>query len=91
MRRCFLFVLSLLWICVLETTVAEPLQHAPVSGETTEILITFAGDCTLGSEERTRFSEASFDSHIARYGMAYPFAKLAPLFSTDGLPMYSRK
>lgn len=85
MRRCFLFVLSLLWICVLETTVAEPLQHAPVSGETTEILITFAGDCTLGSEERTRFSEASFDSHIARYGMAYPFAKLAPLFSTDDL------
>ncbi len=51
----------------------------------TEIVVTFAGDCTLGSEERTRSSPASFDSHIARFGASWPFGGVAPVFFADDL------
>ena len=47
------------------------------------VLITFAGDCTLGSEEETRPYTDSFDSVVAREGYEYPFACFAPLFRLD--------
>ena len=60
-----------------------PAVHGgPASAEKT-IVITFAGDCTLGSEEETRADADSFDSVIAREGYAYPFTQFASLFRSD--------
>ena len=47
------------------------------------ILLTFTGDCTIGSEEEKRGLPDSFDSVIAQEGMAYPFANFRPLFEQD--------
>lgn len=49
------------------------------------ILLTFAGDVTLGSEENVRDHEASFDSIAAREGYGYFFEKMLPLFQSDDL------
>lgn len=54
----------------------------PAAAEKT-VLITFAGDCTLGSEEETRPYQDSFDSVVGREGYGYPFARFAPLFQSD--------
>lgn len=51
--------------------------------EVVEIVITLAGDCTLGSEEHTRRNLLSFDSFIAARGYDYPFAKVQSLFAHD--------
>lgn len=47
------------------------------------ILLTFTGDCTLGSEEATRPREDSFDSLAAAKGYDYFFANFRTMFEND--------
>ena len=47
------------------------------------ITLTFAGDCTIGSEEKYRDAEDSFDSYAKREGHSYFFANVRELFSED--------
>ena len=71
MRRCFYLVLALLFLS----------HYAAAEG--TDILLTFTGDCTLGSEERLRAKSYSFDSYILQHGYAYPFEKVQSLLAHD--------
>ena len=47
------------------------------------ILLTFTGDCTLGSEEATRPREDSFDSLAASKGLDYFFDNFRTMFEND--------
>lgn len=47
------------------------------------VLLTFTGDCTIGSEEIKRREPDSFVSVIPQKGFAYPFARFLPLFEQD--------
>ncbi|MBP5729284.1 MAG: CapA family protein [Clostridia bacterium] len=47
------------------------------------ILLTFTGDCTLGSEEATRPREDSFDSLAASKGYDYFFDNFRTMFEND--------
>ena len=47
------------------------------------ITLTFAGDCTLGTEEATRRASDSFDSVAQRKGYSYFFANFSDVFSQD--------
>ena len=49
------------------------------------ILMTFAGDCTLGSEGFNRKKEDSFFAFVQRYGYDYFFANFRDLFENDDL------
>lgn len=49
------------------------------------VLLTFTGDCTLGSEEAKRVNDNSFDSVVGREGLSYPFEKVRFLFEADDL------
>ena len=60
------------------------LLASSASAETT-LHITFAGDCTLGSEEATRNQASSFVSTITREGYDWPFANMQELFQNDDL------
>lgn len=51
----------------------------------TTIRLTFAGDVTLGSEERIRAEGYSLDSYAGAYGYGYFFEKVKPLFAQDDL------
>lgn len=52
-------------------------------GEGTDIVLTFTGDCTLGSEDRLKDKPDSFYQFIKEYGFEYPFANMKDLFSKD--------
>ncbi len=54
-----------------------------IPAEQEEIRLTFAGDCTLGSEPEYRQHAGSFCKTVEREGYAYPFSGLAPLFAQD--------
>ena len=47
------------------------------------VVLTFTGDCTLGSEEAKWINDNSFDSVIGREGFSYPFEKVRFLFESD--------
>lgn len=47
------------------------------------VLLTFTGDCTIGSEERTRAREDSLDAFARKKGYDYFFANFKELFETD--------
>ena len=47
------------------------------------ITISFTGDCTLGSEERTKGKPYSFDTFVKEKGYSYFFENFYDLFSTD--------
>ncbi len=57
----------------------------PVRAFDSEIVLTFGGDCVLGSEEHTRKDPASFDSAVAKNGMAWPFSGVSEIFLNDDL------
>ncbi len=57
---------------------------APAAG-TKEIVVTFVGDCTLGSEQHERAKETSFDSYVLNYGFDYPFSGVYPIIANDDL------
>lgn len=47
------------------------------------VLLTFTGDCTIGSEERTRAREDSLDAFAQKKGYDYFFAHFRELFEGD--------
>ena len=49
------------------------------------VLMTFTGDCTLGSEELTRAKPDSFDTFAAEKGYDYFLANFKEMFSNDDL------
>lgn len=51
----------------------------------TTVRLTFAGDVTLGGEERVREEDDSFDSFAQAYGYDYFFAQVRALFEQDDL------
>ena len=51
----------------------------------TSVVMTFTGDCTLGSEDRLASREDSFVGYVKRYGFEYPFAKMKDFFEEDDL------
>jgi len=69
------FVLTLLFIFLL-------LIPSSLAEEVT-ITLTFAGDCTLGSEEYIRARDGSFDSYIKEYSVEYPLQKVRDIFLQD--------
>lgn len=72
--------------CALLLTLAIVLSFsAAFADEGTSILITFTGDCTLGSDEWLKEQPASFDAFIQKNGYSYPFEKLLDIFENDDL------
>lgn len=59
----------------------------PLTGTLAEktVLMTFTGDCTLGSEEINRKKPDSFDSFMEKYGYDYCFANFKEMFENDDL------
>ena len=64
-------VLAILWSS-LNTAAAD-----------TIVTLTFTGDCTIGSEEKKKDREDSFDAYAAREGYEYFFRNFYDLFSAD--------
>ena len=58
----------------------------PAGAEKT-VTLSFAGDVTLGGEERTRGREDSFDSLAAREGYDYFFRNVKAIFDADDLTL----
>lgn len=82
-------IIALAAVCALTASFfpapAAEKEKTPDGG--TEIVVTFGGDCTLGSEDQFWQDETSFIRHIERYGKSYPFEKLYPLFSADDVTL----
>lgn len=72
MRRFIAALIAMLLLC------------AGASADQT-ILMTFAGDVTLGSQEGIRDHEGSLDTFAAREGMDYFLREVQPLFAGDDL------
>ena len=53
----------------------------------TTVKISFAGDCTLGADQRWYNTPRSYIKVIEKEGMAYPFSLVKPLFEQDDLTM----
>ena len=75
MRKPKIALMFLLIIGILLTAVCAEAEKT--------ILLTFTGDCTLGSEEATRPREDSFDSLAAKNGYDYFFANFREMFEQD--------
>jgi len=51
-----------------------------------QIVISFAGDCTLGCTPHSReYDEKNFEARINENGLEYPFAKVRSIFEKDDL------
>ena len=72
------------WMTVREKDAPEE-QAYLVQEYTGTVRITFLGDCTLGSEERTRNAYRGFVRTVERNGYAWPFRNLAALTASDDL------
>lgn len=68
--------LAALWLAV------SPVLPCAARAEKT-VLLTFTGDCTIGSTEQTRGLPDSFDTVINREGYGYPFALFSGMFAAD--------
>lgn len=49
------------------------------------VVITFGGDCVLGTREEWKDTPGTFDEVIAREGLAYPFGGIEAIFREDDL------
>lgn len=65
---------------------AEPLTEAETPGDV-QIVMTFGGDCVLGSEEKNRALPGSFHTAVETNGYSWPFSGLSDVFSGDDLSM----
>jgi len=52
-----------------------------------EIIITFGGDCVLGTREKWKDTSPTFDTLIAEKGMDWCFSKIAEPFQTDDISL----
>lgn len=59
------------------------LTAAGCAGAEKSIVLTFTGDCTLGSEETTRGRDDSFDTLATKKGYGYFFANFREMFEQD--------
>ena len=59
------------------------LTASVTAGAEKSIVLTFTGDCTLGSEETTRARDDSFDSLASRRGYDYFFTNFRDMFEQD--------
>ncbi len=62
-------------------------QKAALPPVSTEIRLTFGGDCVLGSDRPDRKKPQSFDNAIAEKGMLWPLQHLRPVFAEDDLTL----
>lgn len=98
MRRIISFFLFAALLCSLlpalgedgveETVLGEMLLNgttAAANKAATQIVITFAGDCTLGCDPRERGKATGFEAYIEKYGYGYPFEKVKQYFEQDDL------
>ena len=69
-------------IAALMAALAVLFLCAPAAAEKI-ITLTFAGDCTLGTEESTRKNPDSFDRFVEKNGYGYFFANFRDIFSRD--------
>lgn len=51
------------------------------------VVITFGGDCVLGTREEWKGQAGTFDEMIAREGMQYPFGGIEAIFREDDHPV----
>ena len=58
---------------------------APLPPENARLVLTFMGDCVIGSEEKSRKLPASFDSYLANKGYSWPFSAVQDILSRDDL------
>lgn len=65
--------------CLLLLILLSPVAKA------TEIVVTFGGDCTLGSEDQYWEDPDQFIQMVQMNGKDYPFSGLYPIFSKDDL------
>ena len=85
MRRfCLLFSLLMLLFSVFSAACAE-VKPAKVYEAPKQIVITFAGDCTIGCTPTQRNSASGFEAVVKKEGYQYPFARMKRLFSGDDL------
>lgn len=63
--------------------IAFIIMITPCLAEEETVTLTFAGDCTLGSEEYLRERDDSFDTYIKQYGAEYPLQKVRDIFLKD--------
>ncbi|NLB39051.1 MAG: L,D-transpeptidase family protein [Clostridiales bacterium] len=68
---------------VAEPTEAPEAVASVPSGPEQTVVMTFGGDSVLGSEEKKRRREDSFDSVISQKGDGWPFELLQPIFARD--------
>ena len=62
---------------IAEAAVAKLPETLPAGASADRsVILTFTGDCTLGSEEAKRAGGSSFDSVVGREGFSYPFEKI---------------
>lgn len=57
----------------------------PALAETDEIVLTFGGDCVLGTREQWKKKKNTFDTVVADQGMEWCFEKIREPFETDDL------
>jgi len=55
--------------------------------EATQVVLSFAGDCTLGSMKEYQGYASHFVTRIAELGFAHPFSGVSSLFATDDLTL----
>lgn len=68
-----------------QTSSPDSLPFLPAFEEGSRIVLTFTGDCTLGSDEWLKGQKQAFDTYVNEQGPAYPFLHLQPLFQADDL------
>lgn len=69
-------------LCLLLIAAALP-AAAEANEAATEILLTFTGDSTLGSEDRLKDKPYAMQAYIRQEGYAYPYAKVQEIFAGD--------
>lgn len=69
------------------TPAARLPQKAALPPVSTEIRLTFGGDCVLGSDRPDHKKPQSFGSVIAEKGMLWPMQHLRPAFAEDDLTL----
>ena len=79
-RTLFLIVLVLMAAALLPAQADTEIFEAPK-----QIVVTFTGDCTLGSDPAVRGQKNSFEAYIDQYGYEYPFEKVRQYFEQDDL------
>ncbi len=65
---------------------ADTQPEADAPGEV-RIVMTFGGDCVLGSEEKSRALQGSFHAAVEQNGNSWPFSGLSDVFYGDDLSM----